>query len=73
MKAFEKLKDKRWLELRESLFDWGRDYVEEFLGTEYPYGEDPGITSARLDATFLEMDDEDVEDFYRRFCIEECP
>jgi len=65
--------DQRWFELRDSLIDWGRDYIEEFLGYEYPYGEDVGMVETRLDAAFRDMDDETVEDFYRRFCVEECP
>lgn len=71
MKTIEKLNDERWLELRESLIDYGRDYIEEFLGYEYPYGEDIGVISARLDAAFRDMDDDDVEEFYAKFCIDD--
>lgn len=66
-------RDPRFRALKSALRDWGRDYVEEFLGYEYPYGEDPGITEARMDATMEEMNEELLEDFYRRFMIEEAP
>lgn len=73
MKGFDIMQDKRFAELKAALFDWGRDYIEEFLGYEYPFGEDPGVTEARMDAVYRDSDEETLEDFYRRFCIEEVP
>lgn len=66
--------DERWRELKAALFDCGREYIEEFIGYEYPAYEDPGVTEARMDITFEEdMDDETFDDFYRRFVVEQCP
>ena len=64
------MKDRRFEELKAALFDWGRDYIEEFLGYEYPNGEDPGVTESRMDAAREDMDEETLEDFFRRFLIE---
>lgn len=63
--------DKRFEELKKALFDWGNDYIEEFLG----YSEDvAGMSRSEIeelmDDTYSQMPDEELEEFYQKFCIE---
>ena len=59
----------RFAELKRALFDWGADYIEEFLGYEYPHDEDKDVTENRLDMAYDDMPDKLLEEFYEKFNI----
>ena len=61
---------KRFEELKESLFSWGNDYIEEFLG----YSEDiEGMSRSEIeklmDNTYEQMPNDELEVFYEKFNI----
>ena len=61
--------DRRFEELKSVLFNWGTDYIEEFLGFEIysAWGKDT-INNA-MDEVYEQMPEEDLEVFYAKFCI----
>ena len=63
-------KDQRLEQLKADLLDYGRDYIEEFIGYEYPNGEDCGVIEARIDAAFRDMDEDTRNEFFQKFCID---
>ena len=61
----------RYTKLKEALFDWGNDYIEEFLG----YSTDvEGMSRSEIeelmDEAYDEMDEEKLEEFYEKFLID---
>lgn len=63
--------DKRFEELKRKLFDWGTDYIEEFLGYEYDIDDDwskDAIDNA-MNETYEQMPEEELEVFYQKFLI----
>lgn len=66
----EEKKLKRFEKLKSALFDWGSDYIEEFLGFEYDANWDKDTIDNAMDEVYQQMDDEDLEKFYEKFCIE---
>lgn len=61
--------NKRFEELKSTLFNWGIDYIEEFLGFEVnPNWEKDTIDNA-MDEVYEQMPEEELEKFYKKFCI----
>lgn len=61
--------DKRFEELKRELFDWGTDYIEEFLGFEIDYDWNEEIIENAMDEIYKQMPEEELEVFYEKFCI----
>lgn len=61
--------DKRFEELKSTLFSWGRDYIEEFLGFEYDFGWDKDTIDNAMDEVYEQMSEEELEVFYQKFNI----
>lgn len=59
----------RWEKLKKALFMNGHNAIEDFLGYEYPDGEDRDITDRRLDMRWDEMAYDDLKVFYKRYDI----
>lgn len=60
----------RFEKLKSALFNWGNDYIEEFLGFEYDPDWDKDTIDNAMDEVYQQMDAEDLEKFYEKFCIE---
>ena len=64
-------KKRRYRELKDSLFDWGAAYIEEFIGYSQNVG---GLSHDEveylMDCAYAEMTEEQVEEFYKKFCID---
>ena len=56
-------------ELKRELFNWGRDYIEEFLGYEYDYDLSKDEIDNLMDEAYEEMSDEMIAEFYEKFLI----
>ena len=50
--------DKRFEELKRELFDWGYDYIEEFLGCEIDYDWDKDTIDNLMDEVYQQMPEE---------------
>ena len=61
--------DKRFEELKRELFDWGYDYIEEFLGFEYDFDWDKDTIDNAMDEVYEQMPEEELEVFYQKFNI----
>ena len=61
---------KRFEKLKSALFNWGSDYIEEFLGFEYDPDWDKDTIDNAMDEVYQQMDEEDLIKFYEKFCIE---
>lgn len=62
------MEDKRFEALKAQLFDWGLDYIEEFLGFEADgYSKDE--LDNMMDQAREDMDEELLEEFYAKFCV----
>lgn len=61
--------DKRFEELKSKLFNWGRDYIEEFLGFEYDFDWDKDTIDNAMDEVYEQMPEEELEVFYQKFNI----
>lgn len=61
--------DERFEELKRELFDWGSDYIEEFLGFEIDYNWEKDTINNALDEIYVQMSDEELKVFYEKFCI----
>lgn len=62
--------NKRFEELKKELFDWGYDYIEEFLGFEIDYNWDKDTIDNLMDEVYEQMPKEKLEVFYQKFNIE---
>lgn len=63
--------DERFEELKKALFDWGNDYIEEFLG----YYEDvAGMKRDEIEdlmnEAYEQMSKDTLEKFYKKFLID---
>lgn len=61
----------RFEKLKKALFDWGDDYIEEFLG----YSEDVNGMSRNeieelMDDAYDQMEEEELQEFYDKFEID---
>lgn len=61
--------DKRFEELKEALFSWGTDYIEEFLGFEIDGDWEKDSIENAMDEVYEQMPEEELEVFYQKFCI----
>lgn len=61
--------DSRFEKLKEKLFNWGTDYIEEFLGFEINYNWGKDTIESAMDEVYAQMPDEELEVFYEKFCI----
>lgn len=61
--------DKRFEELKRKLFNWGYDYIEEFLGYEIDYGWEKDTLDNLMDEVYEQMPEEELEVFYEKFCV----
>lgn len=62
--------DKRFEELKKALFDWGNDYIEEFLGySEDVAGMEKDEIEDLMNETYDQMPEEELEEFYKKFLI----
>ena len=61
--------DKRFEELKSELFNWGYDYIEEFLGYEIDYDWEKDTLDNLMDEVYQQMPEEELEVFYMKFCI----
>lgn len=68
--AADKRELNRFEKLKSELFNWGSDYIEEFLGFEYDSDWDKDAIDNAMDEVYQQMDAEDLEKFYEKFCIE---
>lgn len=63
--------DKRFEELKKALFDWGNDYIEEFLGySEEVAGMEKDEIEDLMNETYDQMPEEELEEFYKKFLID---
>ena len=61
--------DDRFELLKEELFCWGHDYIEDFLGYDIDSDEDKDVTEKRMDEAYMQMPVEELEKFYEKFKI----
>ena len=61
--------DKRFEELKTALFNWGTDYIEEFLGFEIDSDWEKDTIDNAMDEVYEQMPEEELEIFYEKFCI----
>ena len=61
--------DERFEELKQDLFQWGRDYIEEFLGFEYDSDWEKDTIDKAMDEAYMQMPEETLEEFYAKFNI----
>ena len=61
--------NKRFEELKRELFNWGLDYIEEFLGFEAD-GYSSDELENLMDQAYENMSEDELEEFYAKFCIE---
>ena len=61
--------DRRFEELKSALFDWGYDYIEEFLGYEIDYDWEKDTLDNLMDEAYQQMPEEELEVFYEKFLI----
>ena len=61
--------NKRFEELKRELFNWGYDYIEEFLGFEINHNWDKNTVENAMDEVYEQMPDDEFEAFYKKFCM----
>ena len=61
--------DRRFEELKSALFDWGIDYIEEFLGFEVDPDLEKDTIDNAMDEVYEQMPEEELEMFYEKFLI----
>lgn len=61
--------DSRFKELKSALFDWGIDYIEEFLGFEIDPDWGKDMIDNAMDEVYEQMPEEELEVFYEKFLI----
>lgn len=61
--------EKRFEQLKRTLFDAGQDAIEAFLGYGISLDEDKDITNNRLDIAYDGMSPEELEEFYSQYNI----
>lgn len=61
--------DERFERLKSALFNWGLDYIEEFLGYEVD-GWDKDALDSVLDEAYAQMPEEILTEFYQKFNID---
>ena len=61
--------DRRFNELKRELFNWGLDYIEEFLGFEAD-GYSSDELENLMDQRYEDISEEELEEFYDKFMID---
>ena len=61
--------NKRFEELKSELFNWGTDYIEEFLGFEIDSDWEKDTIDNAMNEVYEQMPEEDLEVFYQKFNI----
>lgn len=61
--------DKQFEELKNALFRWGTEYIEDFLGYELDHGESRDVIERRMDMAYEQMPDDVLRQFYDKFKI----
>lgn len=61
--------DVRFEKLKTELFMNGDEAISDFLGYDYPIGEDKDVTDSRMDEVYDQMPDEELEKYYRKYDI----
>ena len=61
--------DKRFEELKSELFNWGTDYIEEFLGFEIDSDWEKDTIDNAMNEVYEQMPEEELEVFYHKFNI----
>lgn len=61
--------DKRFEELKRELFNWGDDYIEEFVGCEIDYNWGKDTIDRLMDEVYEQMPEGELEVFYEKFNI----
>ena len=61
--------DKRFEELKSELFNWGTDYIEEFLGFEIDSDWGKDTIDNAMNEVYEQMPEEELEVFYQKFNI----
>lgn len=61
--------DRRFEELKSQLFEWGTDYIEEFLGFEINSDWEKDTIDDAMNETYQQMPEEELEKFYQKFLI----
>ena len=61
--------DRRFEELKRTLFMWGHKAIEDFLGYKYPNDEEKDITNNRMDEVYMQMPNEEFDAFCKKFNI----
>ncbi len=62
--------DRRFDQLKKALFDWGTDYIEEFIGYGMTCGKEKDEIEELMNEAYDQMPDDILEEFYKKFCIE---
>lgn len=59
--------DTKFEKLKTALFMAGHDAISDFLGYDYPAGEDKNTTDIRMCEVYSQMPDEELEKFYAKY------
>lgn len=60
----------RFEKLKKELFNYGTDYIEEFLGYKIDSDWEKDVVDNLMDEVYKQMPEEELEVFYEKFCIE---
>ena len=60
----------RFEKLKKELFNYGTDYIEEFLGYEIDSDWEKDVVDNLMDEVYKQMPEEELEVFYEKFYIE---
>lgn len=60
----------RFEKLKKELFNYGTDYIEEFLGYEIDSDWEKDVVDNLMDEVYKQMPEEEIKVFYEKFCIE---
>lgn len=62
--------DKKFEKLKTALFNWGTDYIEEFLGFEINSDWEKDTIDNAMDEVYQQMPEEELEEFYQKFLFD---
>ena len=62
------MNDGKFQRLKIELFNWGLDYIEEFLGFD-AYGYSKDELNKLMDEVYMQIPEETLEEFYEKFLI----
>lgn len=64
-----RIMDSRFEELKRELFNWGTDYIEEFLGFEIDSNWEKDTIDNAMDEVYEQMPADELEIFYQKFNV----